>query len=129
MPDFLEALKNLVEIGLRGRKESSEIFRSVALFITYAVHKPQKSRSGTVRSRHDSGSRRVSTASMPPRRPTVTTQFAASINSSSVMTLRQLGAKVLEMYTGMLCDGASTATLEKFAKQVTNKVSYVPRKY
>jgi hypothetical protein len=38
------------------------------------------------------------------------------------LTKRQLGNKVLEMYSDLLCDKENNANIQKFARTVTNKV-------
>ena len=57
-------------------------------------------------------------------RPTVMTLFDGSAKevNPSVLTKRQLGNKVLEMYTGFLCEKNSSTNIKKFARTVTNKV-------
>jgi hypothetical protein len=40
------------------------------------------------------------------------------------MSKRELGRGVLQMYTDLLCEKGSTVNLKRFAKTVTNKVSY-----
>lgn len=43
--------------------------------------------------------------------------------SPKTLTRKQLGVKILEMYTGLLCDQGGLAEIRKFARAVTNKVS------
>jgi beige protein homolog 1 len=115
-PSFMEALTSLVKCTM-----TAEVFRSLALFITYAYHKPNsasrtpKNQSGTLPSR--SG-----TISAGPRRPTVSTLFDGKDVVSTTLTKRQLGNKVLEMYSDLLCDKENNANIQKFARTVTNKV-------
>jgi len=52
-PSFLEAFTSLVKCNL-----SAEVFRSLALFVTYALHKPVISASRTPMSRHGTVSNR-----------------------------------------------------------------------
>jgi hypothetical protein len=120
-PAFMEALTSLVKCNM-----TAEVFRSLALFITYAYHQttnaasrtPNKFQVGTVPSR--SG-----TIVSGPRRPTVNTSADGKEGSSSTLTKRQLGNKVLEMYTEFLCERGSTSNIKKFARTVTNKVSSI----
>jgi beige protein homolog 1 len=57
-----------------------------------------------------------------PRRPTVSTLFDSKDVVSTTLTKRQLGNKVLEMYSDLLCDKENNANIQKFARTVTNKV-------
>lgn len=114
----MEALTSLVKCNL-----TAEVFRSLALFITYAYHQPSgaaartpnKVQTGTVPSR--SG-----TVSGGPKRPIVNTSFEGKEVNSTILTKRQLGNKALEMYTQLLCEKGSTLNIKKFARTVTNKV-------
>jgi hypothetical protein len=114
----MEALTSLVKCNM-----SAEVFRSLALFITYAYHQassaasrtPNKGQTGTTPAR--SG-----TISSGLRRPIVNTSLEGKEVHSSTLTKRQLGNKVLEMYTEFLCEKGSTANIKKFARTVTNKV-------
>ena len=117
-PSFMEALTTLVECNM-----TAEIFRSLALFITYAYHQPTSTTSRTPKTQHGTLPARSATiTSNGPRRPTVTTLFDGKDVASTNLTKRQMGTKVLEMYTDLLCEKASTANIRKFARTVTNKV-------
>lgn len=117
-PAFMEALTSLVKCNL-----TAEVFRSLALFITYAYHQgggtvariPNKSQTVT-------GLNRLGTLSGGPKRPTINTLVDVREASSRVLTKRQLGTKILEMYTDLLCEKGSTSNIKKFARTVTNKV-------
>jgi beige protein homolog 1 len=114
----MDALTSLVKCNL-----TAEVFRSLSLFITYAFHQPSgaaartpnKVQAGTVQSRSV-------TVSGAPKRPIVNTLFEGNKVNSTIFTKRQLGNKVLEMYTGLLCEKGSTTNIKKFARTVTNKV-------
>ncbi|PQE33629.1 beige BEACH domain-containing protein [Rutstroemia sp. NJR-2017a WRK4] len=115
-PSFIEALTSLVKCNM-----TSEVFRSLALFITYAYHKPTSSASRTPKTSTSTLPGRAATVSRGPRRPTISTVFDNSEVASVTMTKRQLGNRVLEMYTDLLCEKGSTSNIRKFARTVTNK--------
>ena len=116
-PSFMEALTTLVKCNM-----TAEVFRSLALFITYAYHQPMSSTSRTPRPQYGTLPARSGTISNGPRRPIVSTLFDGKEVASTTLTKRQLGTKVLEMYTDLLCERGSTANIRKFARTVTNKV-------
>ena len=116
-PLFIQALVTLVKCNM-----TAEIFRSLALFITYAYHKPSNSASRTPKMQHGTLPSRISSKlSSGPKRPTINTLLDGSDTESAMLTKRELGNKVLEMYSGLLCENGSTANIRKFAKTVTNK--------
>lgn len=116
-PSFMEALTSLVKCNM-----TAEVFRSLALFITYAYHKPTSSTSRTPKNPGSTLPIRSGTVSRGPRRPTISTVFDASEIVSPIMTKRQLGNQVLGMYTELLCEKGTTSNIRKFARTVTNKV-------
>jgi hypothetical protein len=116
-PSFIEALTSLVKCNM-----TSEVFRSLALFITYAYHKPTSSASRTPKNSTSTLPSRAATVSRGPRRPTISTVFDNNEAPSVTMTKGQLGNRVLEMYTELLCEKGSTSNIRKFARTVTNKV-------
>lgn len=114
----MEAFKSLVICNL-----TSEIFRFLALFITYAYHKPTSSTSRTPKIATGTLPGRSGSNSQGPKRPSINTILdVKDIVSPTTMTKRQIGNKVLEMYSDLLCDKGNTANIRKFAKTVTNKV-------
>jgi beige protein homolog 1 len=115
----MEALTSLVKCNM-----TAEVFRSLALFITYAYHKPTSSASRTPKIQSGTMPARSDTISNGPRRPTINTLMDGKESGSETLTKRQLGTKVLEMYTGMLCEKGSTTNIRKFARTVTNKVCF-----
>lgn len=114
----MEALEILVKCNL-----TTEVFRSLALFITYAYHQPvaSNSNSRTPKFQGASTPARPATSSGTPKRPMIVTQFDHPEAKSAFLTKRQLGSKILEMYTGILCEKGSTSNIKKFARSVTNK--------
>ncbi|RAL68369.1 hypothetical protein DID88_007100 [Monilinia fructigena] len=116
IPSFMEALTSLVKCNM-----TAEVFRSLALFITYAYHKPTSSTSRTPKNLGSTLPTRSGTVSRGPRRPTISTVFDTSESISPIMTKRQLGNRVLGMYTELLCEKGTTSNIRKFARTVTNK--------
>lgn len=114
-PSFLEAFTSLVKCNL-----SAEVFRSLALFITYAFHKLAVSASRTPMSRHGTVSNRSTPTQIVQKR--LSAELDIKQNLDGPLTKQQVGARILEMYTDLLCEKGNTAHLKKFARTVTNKV-------
>ncbi len=125
-PFFIAALTSLVKCNM-----TADVFRAIALFITYAYHKPG-SGSRTPRGQYGTLPPRSGTPSNAPRRPTLNTFWDGKEISpppSTTLTKRELGNKVLEMYSDILCEKSSTTNIRKFARTVTNKASRSLSKY
>jgi hypothetical protein len=120
-PSFLEAFTTLVKSNL-----SAEVFRSLALFVTYALHKPAVSASRTPMSRHATVSVRSMATQAGPKRQALSAASDDKQNIDAPLTKQQMGARILEMYTDLLCEKGNTAHLKKFARTVTNKVCLLP---
>lgn len=95
--------------------------RSLALYITYAIHKPRPKpslpmRGKSVKLNTDFPSRRKTLGSPSPR-PVVQ-------RDDSIPTLTQLeiALKILELYTDLLCQKDDFSNINRFARTVTNKV-------
>lgn len=117
-PAFMEAFTSLVKCNM-----TAEVFRSLSLFITYAYHKPTSSASRTPRVQSGTMPSRSGTLSSGPRRPTINVLFDGKDVTSQALTKRELGDRVLEMYADILCE-KSSSNIRKFARTVTNKVSF-----
>ncbi|CAL3970976.1 unnamed protein product [Diplocarpon coronariae] len=116
-PSFMEAFKSLVTCNL-----TAEIFRFLALFITYAYHKPTSSTARTPKNTAETLPSRSASNSGGPQRPSITTILdGKDVTSSTAMTKRQIGNKVLEMYSNLLCQEGNSSNIRKFARTVTNK--------
>lgn len=114
MPRFIESFESLVKSNY-----NAEVHRSIALFITYTFHTPTSSSSRTPKPMTPHS--RSSTPGML-RRPTIDTANSNSPIVSKFLTKKQLGTKILEMYTRLLCAPGNLVDIRKFAKTVTNKV-------
>ena len=102
---------------------NAEVHRSIALFITYAFHTPPGSLPRTPRP--PSASSRSATPGLGVvRRPTVETGSSPTTAGSKMLTKKELGVKILEMYSRLLCEKTNLVDIRKFAKTVTNKVIY-----
>lgn len=114
----MEAFKVLVLGSL-----NPEVHRSLALFVTYSFHKPGTSASRTPKPKFGTVNNQRLGTSAPKRLP-INTMFDSNAGAPSpIMSKRELGTGVLQMYTELLCEKESTINLKRFAKTVTNKVS------
>src|SRR5438045_5965475 len=117
----MNAFKSLIQCNL-----TAEVLRSIALFITYGLHKAHpplprqlRSKASTLQLRYkpsQSPSRKIPSVSVPPNPPS---SYASSL------TRTQLAISVLEMYCDLLCEDGRTSNIKKFARTVTNKVSWI----
>lgn len=110
-PLFLEALTSLIRCNL-----CADVFRSLALFVTYALYKQPSSSICNLKniSAPASATPNISKELMmntPDSRDTQTI----------TLTKRRCGIKVLEMYSSILCEKENTSTIRKFSRTVTNK--------
>ena len=117
---FLKAFKSVLTSNM-----STEALRSLALYITFAIHKPKGQPQQSLHPVKNMLEMRDGLGN-PQRRQT----FSAPSPSSKIMTLdltkqltlMQTALKVLEMYTDLLCIQNDTANIKKFARTVTKKV-------
>jgi beige protein homolog 1 len=114
VPHFLASLESLIKC-----QYNIETHRALALFITYALHTAPGSLPRTPKP--FSALSRSSTPGIP-RRPTVEANDTPVTDAASCLTKKQLGVKILEMCTGLLCEKGNLVDIRKFAKAVTNKV-------
>jgi len=116
LPHFMASFESLVKCNY-----NTEVHRSLALFVTYAFHTPSGSLSRTPKP----GSATSRSATPVPgilKRPTIDISLAPPTSGSKLLTKKQLGVKILEMYTRLLCSKNNLVDIRKFAKTVTNKV-------
>ncbi|OBT91582.1 hypothetical protein VE01_10403 [Pseudogymnoascus verrucosus] len=115
-PGFVEAFTVLVLGSL-----NPEVHRSLALFVTYSFHKPSTSALRTPKAKFGTvNNPRLGLSG--PKRPPINTSLDGNVDApSSVMSKRELGRGILQMYTDLLCEKGSTINLKRFAKTVTNK--------
>lgn len=118
LPHFMNSFESLVKSNY-----NAEVHRSLALFVTYAFHKTWSSLPRTPRAMMPPS--RSSTPGISSRRPLLDpTASASPVASSKFLRKKQLGINILEMYTRLLCTKGSSADIRKFAKTVTNKVTF-----
>lgn len=100
--------------------------RSLALYITYAIHKPRQTELYPTR-----GKSIKLNANVSSRRQTLSSASPHSIKQQDevVPHLSQLevAVKMLELYADMLCHKDEIANIKKFARTVTNKVTTTPK--
>ena len=119
MPRFIESFESLVKSNY-----NAEVHRSIALFITYTFHTPAGSSLRTPKPMTPHS--RSSTPGML-RRPTIDTANSSPPSTSKFLSRKQLGIRILEMYTRLLCTQGTLTDIRRFAKTVTNKVTFADR--
>lgn len=114
VPQFMGAFEALVRSNL-----SQEVMRSLSLFITYAFHLPTSIGSRTPRLSLTTS--RSSTPG-PFKRGAADGSDTSGLGSGTrTVSKKQLGTKVLSLYSRILCERGSFNNIKKFAKTVTNK--------
>ena len=101
---------------------SAEPLRALALYITYAIHKPNQKTTSSLRP--IKGLKLSSEASSPVQTPLTASPspLGNGSNISIALPQFQVALKILEMYVDILCEGNDTTNIKKFARTVTNKV-------
>ena len=102
---------------------SADVMRSLALYITYAIHKPKQKLSTPLRGKSvklntDLPVRRKTLGSPSPRPASQQSDLA------SQLTQLQVALRILELYTNLLCQKDELGNIHKFARTVTNKVRF-----
>ncbi|KAI9676047.1 MAG: hypothetical protein M1817_000790 [Caeruleum heppii] len=119
LPHFLKAFAALLRSDM-----SSEMLRSTALFITYALHKDSVTKrdpsDASIKIKGAGEVLKVSTsendaagADEAPR--------TSQLESGHDLSLEERGMEVLNVLGALLCDSSDTTNLQKFARTVTNK--------
>ncbi|KAF2843161.1 beach-domain-containing protein [Patellaria atrata CBS 101060] len=118
MPHFLKAFRSLVQCSMSG-----DIHRAISLFITSALHDSRansgrilRSKSSAIHLRPKDGTPSVTPMLLTPRSgsPNPTIGF-------NELSRAELGIRVLDMYTELLCERDSNNDIKKFARNITNK--------
>lgn len=106
------------------RSLSADTMRSLALYITYAVHKSKQQASTPARGK----SMKLKT-DLPYRRQTLSSPSPHLTKTRGDTELQlsqtQVAIRILEMYTDILCAKDDVSNIKKFARTVTNKVKFV----
>ncbi|OAQ67406.1 Beige/BEACH domain-containingprotein [Purpureocillium lilacinum] len=111
---FMNAFQALVKSNL-----SQEVMRSLSLYITYAFHTPATSISRTPRPL--SAISRSSTPGPMKRLAGDGSRTQSPSMGYPFLTKKQLGIRVLIMYSHILCEKGNLNNIKKFARTVTNK--------
>ncbi|KAI1996119.1 beige protein-like 1 [Ophidiomyces ophidiicola] len=98
-------------IGLTKCSMTAEALRSIALFITFSIHKPKEQ--GKLQ-------KKKSTASIAkqPRRAVANQFYGRAVNS---LSKEEIGIDLLRAFADIFCATDNTANIQKFARTVTNK--------
>lgn len=105
MPLFMNAFRSLLPGAM-----SAEMLRSIALFITFSVHKGKLL--------NEVSHRRTNRLETRPRR---STQSGSPEPPSDGLSRFQIGVEVLRLYSDFLCTKNDISMIKKFARTVTNK--------
>ncbi|CAK7234463.1 Beige protein-like 1 [Sporothrix bragantina] len=126
LPYFLKSFESLVRCNY-----NAEVHRALALYITYALHTPPAANlPRTPRPLGAAGRSSASLAGGMPRRHTGESSSGVGGSESSsisvaetakVLTKKQLGVRILNLYEQLLCEKGTVANIRKFARTVTNK--------
>lgn len=120
MPHFLTAFESLIKCNF-----NAEVHRTVALFITYTFHSTTNSNPRTPQPSSGVGTPTAAGNSrIGLRRATVDSMHSSGLK---ILTKKQVGVKILELYTGLLCQRGNFTDIHKFARTVTNKVRASPQ--
>ncbi|KAL8413495.1 hypothetical protein RB594_004941 [Gaeumannomyces avenae] len=117
MPHFIKAFESLVKCNC-----TLEVHRALARFITYAFHTTASSLPRTPKAPANLSRSSTPSITTLARRPTVEINGSGSATSAPrTLGRRQLGVKILEVYTRLLCERGNMADIRRFARAVTNK--------
>lgn len=119
---FLEAFTSFLT-----RNPSADSMRSLALYITYAIHKPRQTASHPTRGKSvkldTNVSSRRQTLSGSGTSPSPSKQQEECVGYLSQL---QVALRMLELYADILCHKGEVANIKKFARTVTIKVTTTP---
>lgn len=116
---FLRAFKSMLTTNI-----SAEALRALALYVTYAVHKPKQRQPQPMR---NARSLKQNSADVS-RRATITAASPTPTryqDSGIELSRLEVALEVLAMYTGLLCEKNDVTNIKKFARIVTNKVKVI----
>lgn len=101
---------------------SAESLRALALYITYAIYRPQSKTSLAVRPARNANLQVLSLSHEPTILCTSSIPIKEQTDSSHKLSQLQLALKILDLYSDLLCRANDTGNIKKFARTVTNKV-------
>ena len=101
---------------------SAESLRTLALYITYAIYKPQSKLSSVTRPAKTETFQTPMVSHKPTNQDTASVTIRKEANLSQKLSQLQLGLKILDLYSDFVCKANDTGNVMKFARTVTNKV-------
>lgn len=116
---FMQAFKSMLTTSI-----SAEALRALALYITYAVHKPKQKQPQPLR---NARSLKQTSADISRRATIIAVSPSPTRYQDSGIELSrlQVALEVLAMYTDLLCEKDDITNIKKFARIVTNKVKVI----
>lgn len=116
---FLRAFKSMLTTNI-----SAEALRALALYVTYAVHKPKPRQPQPLR---NARSLKQNSADISRRATIIAACQSLTRYPDSGIELSRLkvALEVLAMYTDLLCEKNDVTNIKKFARFVTNKVKAI----
>lgn len=114
---FVKAFMSILTTNL-----SAESLRTLALYITYAIYKPQSKISSAMRPAKADNFQTPKFPHEPTNQGTDSVTKGKEVNLSQKLSQQQLGLKILDLYADLLCKANDTGNIMKFARTVTNKV-------
>lgn len=113
---FLGAFMSIISTTL-----SAESLRTLALYITYAIYKPQGKSSQTTRSARIPKYQAPGSSHNPM--PLITSgDLMKQPSPLQELSREQIALRILDLYSDLLCRANDTGNIKKFARTVTNKV-------
>ncbi len=117
LPSFLSAFKSLLNLGASG-----EVFRTVSLFVTYALYRGRSSAAKPATIARD-GEPAEGTTVLPSNTSALNgSSRSDSSASGEILSYSALAVVILRIYTDLLCSDKEQGNIRKFARAVTNKV-------
>lgn len=120
---FVKAFKSILTANL-----SAESLRTLALYITYAIYKPQPKISSVMRTAKTENFQTPRFSHEPTNQDTASVTIRKEINPLQKLSQLQLGLEILDLYSDLVCKANDTGNVMKFARTVTNKVSLSNRR-
>lgn len=114
---FIKAFTSILTTNL-----SAESLRTLALYITYAIFKPQPKISSAMRPAKTENLQSLRFSHEPTNQDTSSDNIRKKADSSHKLSQIELGLKILDLYSDLLCKANDTGNIMKFARTVTNKV-------
>lgn len=101
---------------------SAESLRTLALYITYAIYRPQPKTSLAARPVKIANHQAPSPSHKPTILETSSVPITKQPSPPHELSRLQLALRILDLYSDLLCRANDTGNIKKFARTVTNKV-------